>query len=248
MRPASRARARPRAARAKSQAAAPAGDLEHRADEDAVHVAHERVGLDVELEDVAVALPAARRDVALEALVVGLGRREGGEVVRCRRSAARAGVQRRLVDAVRPPQRAAALERRRRRGAPARGRGRCALRASWRAEKPVGHLLGRPAPTISSRQHGVDASAGAAAARRRRRPGRARGRRGRCGRRRSASTGCAQDGLERLNDLGGHRPPAGLHGPAREGAAVVRQVVELERLRPARGRPSRSRPTSAGRA
>ena len=52
-------------------------------------------------------------DVALEALVVGLGGREGGEVVRARAAAPRrrAAPPRR---AVRPPQRAAALERRRR--------------------------------------------------------------------------------------------------------------------------------------
>ena len=43
------------------QAAAAVGDLEHRPHQDAVHVAHERVGLDVELEHVAGALPARRR-------------------------------------------------------------------------------------------------------------------------------------------------------------------------------------------
>ena len=54
-------------------------------DEDAVHVAHERVGLDPELEQVAVALATRRREhVALEAHVVGLGGRERGEVVRAR--------------------------------------------------------------------------------------------------------------------------------------------------------------------
>ena len=43
-----------------SSGRAPAGDLEHRPDERAVHVAHERVGGDPELEDVA-ALAATRR-------------------------------------------------------------------------------------------------------------------------------------------------------------------------------------------
>ena len=69
-----RARAALEQARERLQAAAPRRHLEHRADQDAVHVAHERVGLDVELEHVAGALPARAEDVALEALVVGVGR------------------------------------------------------------------------------------------------------------------------------------------------------------------------------
>src|SRR4051794_1510521 len=68
--------------RERSQRPPPAGDLEHRAHEHPVHLAHERVGLDVELEHVALGPPPSRpRDEALEAHVVGLGRREGREVV-----------------------------------------------------------------------------------------------------------------------------------------------------------------------
>ena len=77
-----RARAPLEQPRERLQAAAPLGHLEHRPHQDAVHVAHERVGLDVELEHVAGALPAGAEHVALEALVVGVGGREGGEVVR----------------------------------------------------------------------------------------------------------------------------------------------------------------------
>ena len=44
-----------------AHAAAAAGDLEHRPDQDAVHVAHERVGLDLEPQHVAVAPPARPR-------------------------------------------------------------------------------------------------------------------------------------------------------------------------------------------
>ena len=67
-----------------------------------VHRAHERVGLDVELEDVAVATPRRPVDVAGEARVVGLGRREGGEVVGADEGLARR-LGARLVDAMRPP-------------------------------------------------------------------------------------------------------------------------------------------------
>ena len=74
-----------------------------------VHVAHERVGLDPELEQVAALRPAGVVDVALEAHVVGLGRREGREVVRAGQQR-RAGVQGVEVERARPPQRAAALE------------------------------------------------------------------------------------------------------------------------------------------
>ena len=61
----------------------------------AVHVAHERVGLDVELEDVAVAHPFGAVDVAREARVVGVGGREGGEVVHAEERFARRRAARR---------------------------------------------------------------------------------------------------------------------------------------------------------
>src|SRR5215208_2281371 len=92
--------------------AAGAGDLEHRPDEDAVHVAQERVGLDGELEHVAVALPAGARHDPLEAPVVAVGGGEGREVVGAGQER-RAGVQDGLVKGIRMPERAAALERRR---------------------------------------------------------------------------------------------------------------------------------------
>ena len=93
------------------EAAPAAGDLEHRADQDAVHVAQERVGRDPEAQQVALGLPARRRHRALEVHVAGARRRERGEVVpadQCRR----ARVQRLAVDAMAPPQRVPALERR----------------------------------------------------------------------------------------------------------------------------------------
>src|SRR5579871_1545011 len=54
------------------EAAAAAGHLEHRADQRAVHLAHEAVGLDPELEQLAALLPASGEHVAVEAHVVGL--------------------------------------------------------------------------------------------------------------------------------------------------------------------------------
>ena len=88
--------------------------LEHRPDQHAHHVPHEGVGLDPELEHVARSAPFGPQHVALEAHVVGPGRREGGEVVRARRAAAAHASQRLLVQRMRPPQRAVALERARR--------------------------------------------------------------------------------------------------------------------------------------
>ena len=92
------ARGRPSSrAREALDGAPPRGDLEHRPDEHAVHVAHERVRLDVELEHVAGPLPAGVEHVALEALVAAACGREGGEVVRAPQER-RAGPQRRLVE------------------------------------------------------------------------------------------------------------------------------------------------------
>src|SRR3954453_16221424 len=92
----------------------PGGDLEHRPDEDPVHLAHEGVGLDLELEDIVDrAPPAGARHDPPEAHVVGLGRLEGGEVVLAAQQR-RARLQRGDVDGVGPVQRAPALERIRR--------------------------------------------------------------------------------------------------------------------------------------
>jgi hypothetical protein len=76
-------------------------------------VAHEGVGGDPEREAVAVVLPAGVEHDALEAHVVGLGRRERREVVRAGEQRG-ARVQRVAVELVRPVQRAAVLERARR--------------------------------------------------------------------------------------------------------------------------------------
>ena len=79
--------ARRRARRALEQArealgrALAAGRLQHRADQRAHHVAQERVGLDGEDELVAAPLPCGRQHAAAEDLVLGLGGREGAEVV-----------------------------------------------------------------------------------------------------------------------------------------------------------------------
>ncbi len=66
------------------------------------------------LEHVAVLRPGGGEDVAVEADVVGLGRREGGEVVVAGQRSG-AGFQRLAVDPVRPPEGPALLERARRR-------------------------------------------------------------------------------------------------------------------------------------
>ena len=66
----------------------PPADLEHRPDQHPDHAAHEGVGLDPELEhpalpqDRGLLVPLGAEDVPLEADVLGLGGREGGEVVR----------------------------------------------------------------------------------------------------------------------------------------------------------------------
>jgi hypothetical protein len=76
-------------------------------------VAHERVGLDPELDQIIQVIPLGSKDRALEANVVGPGRREGGEVVRAGEQPG-AIVERRMVHGMRPPKRTATLERARR--------------------------------------------------------------------------------------------------------------------------------------
>ena len=77
------------------------GRLQHRADERAHHVPQERIGLDAEHELVAAPLPARRQHLAAEDLVLGLGRREGAEVVLAEERA-RAAVEQLLRDVARP--------------------------------------------------------------------------------------------------------------------------------------------------
>ena len=87
----------------------PGGDLEHGADQDSDHVAHEGVRRHPEEEEVAFGAPLGVEDVALEADVVGLGGGEGGEVMGAGEGP-RADFQGAAVDPVRPPQGAALLE------------------------------------------------------------------------------------------------------------------------------------------
>ena len=107
-----RARARPRAAPRTPRSFAPAArDLEHRADEHAVHVAQEHVGLDPELEQLAVAAATRRaRTSQRNQRVLGLGRRERREVVAAARAPRAHCGERVAVDRARPPERAPALE------------------------------------------------------------------------------------------------------------------------------------------
>ena len=173
------------------EGAAAGGDLEHGADEDAVHVAHEGVGLDAELERSwsDAGSTTRRATIALEADVLGVRRREGGEVVLAGQGGG-AGVQRVEVD-----RRAATTARGRGRTATGR-RGGC---GRGRRRRARGRRGGRRSPAAASStaehadvvgQQRVDRAQRAAARRRRRsRPGRARGRRRPCGRRRSAATG-----------------------------------------------------------
>ena len=119
-----------------STRAAAGGDLEHGADQDADHVAHEGVGGDAEGSGCRRRpSSSAREDVALEADVVGLGRGEGGEVVGARQGARRRrrGRRGRCGAATRGRGRARTGWTR---GGRAPGRGRCASVASRRASKP----------------------------------------------------------------------------------------------------------------
>ena len=79
-------------------------------DQHAHHVPHEGVCLDPELEHVPRPGPARIQDVSLEADVVGPRGSEGREVVRASKQCRTCG-ERRLVQRVRPPQRAPLLER-----------------------------------------------------------------------------------------------------------------------------------------
>ncbi len=212
--------------------AAAGGDLEHRADEDADHVAHERVGGDSEATEVAIPLPAGPENLALEPDVVGLGRGERGEVVGPgqRRGA---GVQTLAVERVRPPEGATALERARRPrredpvaiaargGVTARVEG---VRSDRRggdgdivgpgrvdgAGKVVGQLgLGREARDLAE---GVDAGVGAA-------------------RDRQVDLGAAENRRQRRLQLALDGPQAGLPRPAAEPASVVFDVESDRRHR-----------------
>jgi hypothetical protein len=182
-------------------------------------VAHERVGLDPELEDVAAAAPLGLQDVALEALVIGLGRREGREVVRAgQRRGAR--VERLDVEPMRPPQRASGLERRRR----AAGEQPVAVRAAASVvagAEAIRRLLGGEDGDLVGQQR-VDR----AQARQRTLVG------DDLAERVDAAVGAARDGerdrraerdLQRALDLARDRPLPWLGGPSVERAAVILQ-------------------------
>jgi hypothetical protein len=83
--------------------------LQHRADEDPAHVAQEAHRLDREMELVIVLLPGRLEDGPLEAGVLRLRRREGGEVVRPGQQRRRR-VEGSAVERLRPPQGPADLE------------------------------------------------------------------------------------------------------------------------------------------
>src|ERR671915_1306340 len=84
--------------------------VQHRSDQHAHHVAHERVGLDDERQHVlALVDPLRSHHVALEVDVVGLGRREGREVVPAGQGGG-AGVEHGAVERARPPEGPVALE------------------------------------------------------------------------------------------------------------------------------------------
>ena len=259
---------RAREQRAKSSTRAARGDLEHRPDEHAVHVAQERVGLDPELEQVAVAPPTRRASTSRSKRTcsVSVGR-EGREVVRAGQRAPRTRAARRGRRRCGHQQRAAALERAARARGRARGSSRSARGASRRASKPVGRRLAGAAPRRRRGSSALSDAAATGAPVGRRRPGPRRGRRGRCARRRSARPARAAASVaQRALELALHGAQAGLARPAGEAAAVVLESVERGRrdrvsappaprrrgarraLRPARGRPSRSSPSGAGRA
>ena len=170
-------------------------------------------------------LPAGGEDVALEADVVGLGRGEGGEVVGAGEGGG-AGVEGLAVDAVRPPERPAALERARGRAGAGGGSGSC---APWRR----GGRRSRRRPTAAA----VTAtSSGATPLRRRVRSSRRLG--GGLEARHlaqgvDAGVGApgdgqldrlAQDRRQRRLQLALHRPQARLPRPAAEAGAVVFDV------------------------
>ena len=181
-------RGRPASSRANSSGAiAPGGHREHGAHEDAHHVAHEGVRLDPEGEHVrrGSSTHSARSHVALEAHVVGLGGREGGEVVACPAAPRRRRPAASRSSGARPPERPRPLERARLARARARGsdrsaRGRRAGRRSRPAPARSAARSRRPgsSPLRRARLHGL--------ARRGSPPARARARRCRCARPRSA--------------------------------------------------------------
>src|SRR5918996_2207351 len=87
-----------------------AGAAQHRPDQHADHVAHEGVGLDREGQHVlALVAPLGAKHLALEADVLGLGGREGREVVTTHDHRG-AGVECGAVQRARPPERATAFE------------------------------------------------------------------------------------------------------------------------------------------
>ena len=162
-------------------------------------------------------------DVALEALVVGVGRREGGEVVRAGQRAAQACSASSSSGcghhSARPRSNGDGCVR-----APARGRRRCAMRASWRAEKPSGiasaasTAISAGSTALTRAQSGGGALVGA-------RPAPARARRGRCGRPRSARPARAARVASAASSSPGHRPLGRAARPSpRRGRRRTRQL------------------------
>ena len=238
----------PRAARRSPPASPPAaGDLEHRADEHAVHVAHEGVGLDAELEHVAVGAPSRRAaTIALEAR--GGSCRVGVKAVKsCVPGSAAAQACSAASSSGCGHQSARPRSNGDGRAAGVDAVAVGAARASWRAEKPSGASSAASTAIVVRQQRvdraqprqppvvgddlaeRVDAAVGAAGdgqrrpARAGRSPARASARPRRCAR------------------------PAG-RPSRRRGCRRTRGRARAARLRRARGRPSRSSRCDAGRA
>ena len=201
----------------------PLGDLQHRPDEHAVHVAHERVGLDLEREHVAVLDPARRQQVAREARVVGLGRRERGEVVLARAAARRTRAAASRSRRARPQQRPPAPRTPSARGSRARGSGTSGSSASWRASKPSAASAHARTAT-SGGSSAFSASARSAGALVRGDLPRRVNARGPSAPRPSADDLARKDPRQRRLDLRLHRPPARLTSPAIEARPVVLEI------------------------
>src|ERR671915_1506347 len=229
--------------------------VQHRSHQHAHHVPHERVGLDDEGQHVlALVDPLRPHHVALEAHVVGLGRREGGEVTPAEELGG-ARVERRAVERARPPERPVALER----AADPAGQHAVAVGAALRVAAGVEPIRGRLARQHAdvARQHTVQRARGSRVALVARHltagvhaavgsPGH--------GQRHLA----LQHGAERLLEHALHGPQAGLARPPRELRAVVleqqargqgptRACARRPRRTPPRAAASRPPPRCCGR-
>ena len=236
----------------------PTPHLEHRPDQHPVHVTHERVGLDPELEHVGPlhpSPPVRAEHVPGEADVLGLGRGERGEVVGPHQGAS-ARRQQPQIDPVGPVQRPPGLQRARRRPrqhpVAIRPRGRIPpgieirrirQRARQHRNIPRQQRIQRPnrrrRPLVAGHlPPGVDAGVGPP------------------GDRHAHAVSRSQNDRQGPLDLVLDRTSAALARPARESRPVVldqqpaahRTARITRRARPARAEPSPSSLTGAARA